>query len=645
MANIIKEKSVANDNFSSVAENTKQVVNGETVQAEVQQEAIELVATPATEIVSVLGSDLPDAANDNTNNGPNAPVGGALVPRLIRERMANLVVPSKPAEWKAFYPAFSAQVEAKKAILNKAPYANGVYKKCRHELMIDAAQLLIMEAYLADYLRTVEMHKGLSAKKLAAMGLKSKTQIIKECGLTIKQYRDIKKLTFESVMAAVVFAFKRREVPTRSMAFNKEMLKRASGNKKPALQLDPVMETEYKTLNLVKPINATALCANISMGTHYLPNHNIHLKVCSEKEHDRVLWLKQLNPTAECIEGDFLKPEIYQKVVNAHKDNDCQLVIITCPCQDSSNMNTSNTKGSRDISRLFKPAVDFIKETEVPFFVFENVPQWYNSSPTAAQDILQGRTIWQYIQDELKDNYKLNAGYFSAADYGTCQDRFRGFVLGSRNGQLWKFPKKLPVRPILWEAIGDFKSLESDENDPIHPWHYDDGKLEEFEREYLAHTPTGCSAWENEPQYQPKNKDCSGSNGIITKNDTRNDWNQPAHTITSGSGSIHSPYTIHPGHPKSDGTWTDPRVFSIAEELRIIGLPDDFLIPFKPKEKDGFIRKVFGEHLCPRHLEHLISTMPVPKEYLVKDKDQTTDSNGKNLPLGHELLKSYGERR
>lgn len=621
-------KKIANDNV--LAENTKKVANGETVQTETHQEIIEAEYTEIN-VMKASEIDVQEHANDNLSddNGPNAPGGGALVPGLLRKAMANLVIPSKPDEWKSFYPAFSAQVEAKKAILNKAPYSNGSYKKCRHELIINAAQLLIMEAYLADYLRNVETHQGVSAKELAKMGLKSKTQIIKDCGLTTKQYRDIKKLTFKSVMCAIEFAFKRREIPTRSMAFNKAMLKRTNNNTKTALQLNPVIESEYKTLNLAKPMNATVLCANISIGTHYLSNHNIHVKVCSEKEHDRVLWLKQLNPTAECIEGDFLTEEVYQKVVKAHKNNNSKLVIITCPCQDGSTLNTSDKKGTRDISKLIKPAVDFIKETKVPFFVFENVPQWYNSSPEAAQEFLHGRTIWQYIQDELNDIYKLNAGYFSAKDYGTSQDRKRGFVLGSRD-KLWKFPKKLDVCPVLFDTIGDFKPLKSGEHDPIFQWHYDDDSLEDFEIEYLAHTPTGCSAWDNEAKYQPKNKDGSGSNGIVSKNDTRNDWSQPAHTITSGSGSTHSPYTIHPGHPKSDGTWTDPRVFSIAELLRIIGLPDDFLIPFKPKEKDGFIRKVFGEHLCPRHLEHLISTMPVPEEYLASDKQQNSKSNGQD---------------
>ena len=617
-------------NTNVAADELKQVANSDVcAEAEVQQKAVKVVATPEAEIITGPVS-LPDPVNDNGNDGPNAPGGGALVPGLLREAMATLTIPSTPAEWKEFYPTFTAKVDAKKAILERAPLSGDAYVKCRHELMIEAAQLLLMEAYLAEFLRTVESHKGHSKEELAAMGLKAKEDVIKEFGLTTKQYRNIKKLTVEAVEAAIEFAFKRREIPNRSMAFNKAMLKRVK-EKRPALHLDPIIAKEYHTLNLAKPMNMTVLFANISLGTRHLARHNIHVKVCSEKEPERVSWLKLLNPTAECFEGSFADPEVYKKVVDAHLRNHCQLVSISCPCQDSTTLNTSDTKGSREISRLFKPAVDFIKETKVPLFIIENVPAWLNSSPEAAQDILHGRTIWEYIQDELKDLYNLNAGYFSAADYGSCQDRIRGLVLGSlKDGPVWEFPKPLEYRIPLFKKIGDFRSLKSGEHDPVFKWHYDDGSLEDFEIEYLAHTPTGCSAWDNEPEYQPKNKDGSGSNGIITKNDTRNDWGLPAHTISSGSGSIHCPYTVHPGYQRTDGTWTDTRCFSIAELLRIMDLEDDFYIPYEPGENDRFIRKVLGEHFSPVHVEHLVSTMPVPKEYLVSDKQSKSKQKGKN---------------
>ena len=623
------DKSLKAANSNIAPEAVKQVANGDVCVANKEQEPAEMVTTPETEIITEP-AEMSAPVNDNGNDDPDSPGGGALVPGLLREAMATLTIPSTTAEWKEFYPAFTAKVDAKKAILKKAPFSGDAYVKCRHELMIEAAQLLLMEAYLAEFLRTVESHKGHSKEELAAMGLKAKEDVIAEFGLTIKQYRNIKKLTVEAVEAAIEFAFKRREIPNRSMAFNKAMLKRVK-EKRPALQLDPIIASEYRTLNLVKPINMTVLFANISIGTRHLSKHNIHVKVCSEKEPERVSWLQQLNPDAECIEGDFADPDVYKKVVDAHLRNHSELASISCPCQEATTLNTSDTKGTRDIARLFKPAVDFIKETKVPLFIFENVPQWLNSSPKAAQDILRGRTIWQYIQDELGELYNLNAGYFSAADYGSCQDRVRGLVLGSlKDGPVWEFPKPLEYRIPLWQKIGDFKSLKPGEHDPTDIWHYDDGSLKDFEIEYLAHTPTGCSAWDNEPEYQPKNKDGSGSNGIITKNDTRNDWSQPAHTIASGSGSLHCPYTVHPGYPKTDGTWSDPRVFSIAELLRIIDVDDDFVIPYKPGENDRFIRKVLGEHFAPRHVEHLVSTMPVPKEYLVSDEQPKSKKKGKD---------------
>ena len=77
---VLDLKVIGNDNSVVVdVQNTKQVVNGETVQTEIQQESIEVIDTPATEIVNALGINLPEAANDNTDDDPNAPGGGALV--------------------------------------------------------------------------------------------------------------------------------------------------------------------------------------------------------------------------------------------------------------------------------------------------------------------------------------------------------------------------------------------------------------------------------------------------------------------------------------------------------------------------------------------------------------------------------------
>lgn len=105
----------------------------------------------------------------------------------------------------------------------------------------------------------------------------------------------------------------------------------------------------------------------------------------------------------------------------------------------------------------------------------------------------------------------------------------------------------------------------------------------------------------------------------------------PCKVIESGSGGIGDVYGVHFGRPLSDGTYSDSRVLSIAEILKLIGLEDDFLEPLIAKgtsdeDFDGltfknsmlispderFIREVLGEHVCPKFLLNLVSTIPLP---------------------------------
>lgn len=100
---------------------------------------------------------------------------------------------------------------------------------------------------------------------------------------------------------------------------------------------------------------------------------------------------------------------------------------------------------------------------------------------------------------------------------------------------------------------------------------------------------------------------------------TRLDWNKPCKTVTTSSNYIGGTYTLHPGYALTDGTYSDCRVLSILELLRIIGLPEDFLEPLDLATKNGmlsekddsFIREVLGEHVCPKMYNALITTIPL----------------------------------
>lgn len=160
----------------------------------------------------------------------------------------------------------------------------------------------------------------------------------------------------------------------------------------------------------------------------------------------------------------------------------------------------------------------------------------------------------------------------------------------------------------------------------------------------MAHTPTGCSAWDNLPIFQPKNKDGSNARGQFQKGYTRIDPAFPSPTITSDSGQIGGLATIHFGRPLSDGTYSDSRVLSIAEILALIGCEADFLEPLNAPKSDEedfdgltwengmltspdehFVREVLGEHVCPKFMRNIMSTLPVP----TNDNKDKNGGNGK----------------
>ena len=97
------------------------------------------------------------------------------------------------------------------------------------------------------------------------------------------------------------------------------------------------------------------------------------------------------------------------------------------------------------------------------------------------------------------------------------------------------------------------------------------------------------------------------------------------------SCNISDVYGVHFGRPLSDGTYSDSRVLSIAEILKLIGTEDDFLEPLIAKgsseeDFDGltfennmligpdekFVREVLGEHVCPKFFLNLMTTLPLP---------------------------------
>ena len=166
----------------------------------------------------------------------------------------------------------------------------------------------------------------------------------------------------------------------------------------------------------------------------------------------------------------------------------------------------------------------------------------------------------------------------------------------------------------LKEAIGDLPSLnplirekefrnklEVSVVDNTHMWHKPPTHAWRH-IECMMHTPTGHSAWENK-EYYPKKADGSPSKGYDTTYH-RMDWDKPAPTVTRYNGVMGSQMNVHPGRKQKDGTYSDPRVLTIYELMRISSLPDNWNPPEWASE--NLIRYVIGEGIPPLMVKKIV---------------------------------------
>lgn len=526
-------------------------------------------------------------------------------------------IPTDPTALPKYITLAQKYIEAETKLLNGLKLTSGKYNQALKYTQDHAALLLYAELRLSEILKGIKTCRGMrtdiNKKKLIPQFnklAKSKKEIIKqEFQLSPRQARDIERLTKESVEQAINVAFENNVIPTRALALSQlpKKEKDETGN----IVFTPIEEIEDKVFSSEEPLYYTSLFANVGIGTYYLHNQNINCAVANELLGDRAEWHDYIYPNADMVQGDITDPEVYNKLVQLHKQHGCKLVLASPPCQSFSKANNSKGKASDIRTPLFRTNLDFIRDTDTDYAMIENVPDFLNAKPKQLKELLGDLTIGEYIKQELENmGYVVNIGVYSAADYGTAQDRQRAIILAAKKELgLWKFPKKDKFRKLLFEAIGDLPSLEPGQQDPERPMHYA-LDLPACQIEFLKHTPTASSAWKNKKEYQPVNVDGSESCAQFKASFSRKDWNKPSNTVLTDSGSLGGMINIHPGRPLSDGTYSDCRPLSILELFRITGLPDDYPIPEKFIKNDKLIRDVIGECFAPLHVARLMTTMP-----------------------------------
>ena len=343
-------------------------------------------------------------------------------------------------------------------------------------------------------------------------------------------------------------------------------------------------------------MNGVSLFANVGIAETFISNHGINIKVANELLENRVAFHKENHPHCNTIQGDITNSETYGKVLSAAKENKCEFLIATPPCQGMSVAGKMREDDPRN--SLIKYVVKMIRDLKPSHALIENVPGILNTYLSHNGETVK---VVDFIVDGLND-YVVNYKVVDAADYGTPQSRKRAIFLISKKTK-WEFPE-VEEKITVKEAIGHLKSLESGESSGLE---YHSAKTHN-DRHILSlkHTPSGKTALHNKEHY-PRKVDGTRIKGYTTTY-KRIEWDKPAPTITMANGSISSQNNVHPGILREDGTYSDARVLTLKEIFILTGLPDDW---HPPKwASDNLIRQVIGEGVPPKLIDRLLKTIP-----------------------------------
>lgn len=364
-------------------------------------------------------------------------------------------------------------------------------------------------------------------------------------------------------------------------------------------------------------MNVVSLFANIGVAEAYLEEIGFNVVLANEFISRRAELYEKIYPKTKIISGNFSNAKIFQSVVDQSIKFNADIVMATPPCQGMSTAGLQ--KKNDDRNDLIIPTIKFIKLVNPKYVFIENVPQFLKTNIRYNEkDIL----IPDLIINQLRDEYEIKINVVNTQDYSIPQTRERAILLMSRKDQLkkWYLPDPDNKKINLEDVIGKLppldpfiKDINEDELLKIFPQFYErrDSALKisnwhkpphHIKRQVIAmiHTPTGKSAFNNK-KFKPI-KD----NGEIIKGFPntykRQHWDRPAYTITMDNVKISSQNNVHPGryvgkNSQGDDIYSDPRVLSLYELMRLMSMPDDWAVPLGTSE--AFLRRIIGEGIPP----------------------------------------------
>lgn len=365
-------------------------------------------------------------------------------------------------------------------------------------------------------------------------------------------------------------------------------------------------------------MRALSLFANIGVAEAYLDKIGIDVVLANELIKRRAELYSAIYPHTEMICGDITEKNTYEEIKSKSIAEKIDVIIATPPCQGFSRAcRNQDENDSRNL--LIMPVISLVKEIQPKYVFIENVPQLLETEVT----INGSKTLIQnYIESDLGNQYHINVNQINTENYGVPQSRKRTIILLTRKDQkvVWELPDESEDKVTLEDVIGDLppldpfiKDVDEEEFKGLFPeyekkkaaaakvsiWHQPPIHIK---RQVITmiHTPTGKTAFDNE-KYIPRKEDGSAVKGYKSTY-RRLRWIDPASTVTMDNRKISSQNNVHPGHylgvdDNGDVLYSDPRVLSLFELMRVMSLPDDWPLPSDANV--AFVRSVIGEGIPP----------------------------------------------
>lgn len=372
-------------------------------------------------------------------------------------------------------------------------------------------------------------------------------------------------------------------------------------------------------------LKAISLFANVGVAETYLDELGIDVVLANEIDEERANFYRHLYPKTEMICGDVTKSDVQKEIIDKSKKQKIDLVMATPPCQGMSIAGKMDPLDERN--HLIFYAIQIIKELKPKYIFLENVPQLLTTKIKVNDEIM---LIPEYLNRELGNNYTFaKQTLVSAKDYDVPQMRRRNIFLISRKDMAykWEFPEPHP-QITLKQAIGDLPPVDPilkegmEETLKIFPEFEQKKqkalKLSKFhfppkhaKKHVIAmmHTPSGCTAFDNEIFY-PKKDNGERVHGHYNTY-RRYAWDKPCRTITQNNGVISSLCCVHPGrkYKGKDGEilYSDPRCLTLLELFIVSSLPKDWNVPEWASEQ--LIRKVIGEGIPPMLVKNIMKNL------------------------------------